>query len=51
VLHDSSHAVQGAVVFLMFGAGMAAKLVMSRFRSRRAVMAGLGVLLGALAPG
>jgi MFS family permease len=49
VLHESSHAVQGAIVFLMFGAGTATQLLLSRFNSRRVVMAGLGVFLAALA--
>ncbi|HEY4463059.1 MAG TPA: MFS transporter [Streptosporangiaceae bacterium] len=49
VLHESSHAVQGAIVFLMFGAGTATQLLVSRFNSRRVVMAGLGLFLAALA--
>jgi MFS family permease len=49
VLHDTNHAVQGAIVFLMFGVGTAAQLLLSRFSSRRVVMAGLGVFLAALA--
>jgi MFS family permease len=49
VLHDTNHAVQGAIVFLMFGVGTATQLLLSRFSSRRVVMAGLGVFLAALA--
>jgi MFS family permease len=49
VLHETSHAVQGAIVFLMFGVGTAAQLLLSRFSSRRVVVAGLGLLLAALA--
>ena len=49
VLHDSNHAVQGAVVFLMLAVGTIAQLVLSRFNSRRVVMAGLGLFLAGLA--
>lgn len=49
VLHESSHAVQGGVVFLMLAVGAATQLVLSRFSSRRIVRAGLGLLLAALA--
>ena len=49
VLHDSSHAVQGTIVFLMFGVGTATQLLLSRFSSRRVVVAGLGLFLAALA--
>ena len=49
VLHEGSHAVQGAVVFLLFAVGTATQLVLSRFSSRRVVLAGLGLLLAALA--
>jgi MFS family permease len=49
VLHDSNHAVQGAVVFLMLAVGTIAQLVLSRFNSRRVVMAGLALFLAGLA--
>jgi MFS family permease len=49
VLHEDNHAVQGAVVFLLFAAGTAIQLVLSRFPSRRVMVAGLGLLLPALA--
>src|SRR6266699_1820411 len=50
VLHEDNHAVQGAVVFLLFAAGTAIQLLLSRFPSRRIMVAGLGLLLPALAP-
>jgi MFS family permease len=49
VLHETSHAVQGGVVFLMLAVGAATQLLLSRFNSRRVVLAGLGLLLAALA--
>ena len=49
VLHEDSHAVQGAVVFLLFAVGTAAQVLLSRFPSRGVIVAGLGVLLAALA--
>jgi len=49
VLHESSHAVQGAVVFLMLAVGTVTQLLLSRFNSRRVVMAGLVLFLAALA--
>ena len=49
VLHEDNHAVQGAVVFLLFAAGTAIQLLLSRFPSRRVMVAGLGLLLPALA--
>jgi MFS family permease len=49
VLHDSSHAVQGGVVFLMLAVGTVTQLVVSRFNSRRVVTTGLGLFLAALA--
>jgi MFS family permease len=48
VLHEHSHAVQGAVVFLLFAVGTLTQLVASRFPSRPVVVAGLGLLLAAL---
>jgi MFS family permease len=49
VLHERSHAVQGAVVFLMLAVGTVTQLLLSRFASRPVVMAGLGLFLAALA--
>jgi len=49
VLHQNSHAVQGAVVFLMFAVGTVTQVALSRFSSRRVVLAGLGLFLVALA--
>jgi MFS family permease len=48
-LHEHNHAVQGAVVFLLFGVGTLTQLLASRLSSRRVVVAGLGLLLAALA--
>jgi MFS family permease len=47
VLHQGSHAVQGAVVFGIFAVGAATQVALSRF-SQRVVLAGLGLLLVAL---
>ena len=49
VLHQSSHAVQGAVVFLLLAVGAITQLLVARFNSRRVVMAGLALFLVALA--
>ena len=49
VLHEGSHAVQGAVVFLLMAVGTVTQLLLSRFSSRRVVLAGLGLFLAALA--
>jgi MFS family permease len=49
VLHESSHAVQGGVVFLMLGVGTVTQLVLARFSSRRVVTAGLVLFLAGLA--
>ncbi len=49
VLHQGNHAVQGAVVFGMFGVGTITQMALSRFSSRRVVLAGLGLFLAALA--
>src|ERR1700736_3105970 len=49
VLHESSHAVQGGVVFLMLAVGTVSQVLLSRFNSRRVVMVGLGLFLAALA--
>ena len=49
VLHERSHAVQGGVVFLLMAVGTVTQLLLSRFSSRRVVLAGLGLFLAALA--
>jgi MFS family permease len=49
VLHDTSHAVAGAVVFLAFGVGAVTQLAGSRLPSRPVMLAGLAVFLAALA--
>ncbi len=49
VLHQGSHLVQGAVVFGMFAVGTVTQVALSRFASRRVVLAGLGLFLVALA--
>jgi len=48
-LHQGSHATQGAVVFLLFAVGTVTQVTLSRFNSRRVVLAGLSVFLVALA--
>ena len=47
-LHEPNHAVQGAVVFGLLAVGTVTQLVLSRFGSRRVMMAGLGLFLAAL---
>ena len=49
VLHQGSHAIQGAVVFGMFAVGTMTQVLLSRFPSRRVVLAGLGLFLVSLA--
>jgi MFS family permease len=49
ILHQNNHAVQGGVVFLLLAVGTLTQLALARFNSRRVVMAGLAVLLAALA--
>jgi MFS family permease len=49
VLHDTSHAVAGAVVFLAFAVAACTQLAGSRLPSRPVMLAGLGVFLAALA--
>jgi MFS family permease len=49
VMHQGSHAVQGGVVFLLLAVGSVTQLLLSRFNSRRVVMAGLALFLAALA--
>jgi MFS family permease len=48
VLHDSSHATAGAVVFLAFGVGAVTQVAGSRLPSRPVMLAGLMVFLAAL---
>ncbi len=48
-LHQGSHAVQGAVVFLLLAVGTVTQVALSRFSSGRVVLAGLGLFLAALA--
>jgi MFS family permease len=47
-LHETSRAVQGAVVFGVFALGAATQVAVFRFSSRRIVLAGLGLFLVAL---
>jgi MFS family permease len=47
-LHQGSHAVQGAVVFLLLAVAAATQVAVSRLRSSQVVLAGLGALLVAL---
>jgi MFS family permease len=48
-LHQGSHAVQGAVVFLLLAVGAVTQVAASRLRSRRLILAGLVLFLAALA--
>jgi MFS family permease len=48
-LHENSHAVQGAVVFLLLAVGTVTQVLLARFNSRRVVLSGLGLFLAALA--
>ncbi len=48
-LHEGSHALQGAVVFLLLATGTITQVALSRFSRRRVVLAGLGLFLAALA--
>ena len=49
VLHQDSHAVQGAVVFLLLAVGTVTQVMLSRLSSRRVTLAGLGLFVAALA--
>ena len=49
VLHQGSHAVQGAAVFGLFAIGTITQVALSRLGSRPVVLAGLGLFLVALA--
>ena len=48
-LHQGSHAVQGAVVFLLLAVGAVTQVALSRFNSSRVILAGLSMFLVALA--
>ena len=48
VMHEQSHAIQGAVVFGMFAAGTLTQLLAFRVSSRGVVLAGLGLFLAGL---
>ncbi|HLK79271.1 MAG TPA: MFS transporter, partial [Streptosporangiaceae bacterium] len=48
-LHQGSHAVQGAVVFLIFAVGAGTQTALSRFSGPRVVLGGLILFLAALA--
>jgi len=48
VLHETSHAVEGAVAFAIFAVGTGTQVALARFDSRRVVLAGLGLFLVAL---
>jgi predicted MFS family arabinose efflux permease len=48
-LHQGSHAVQGAVVFLLLAVGTATQVALSRFSSRRVILFGLILFVAALA--
>ena len=48
-LHQGSHAVQGAVVFLLLAVGAVTQVAASRFDGRRVVPAGLSLFVAALA--
>jgi len=48
VLHQRSHLLQGAVVFLIFAVAAATQVGLSRFSGRPLVLGGLGLLLAAL---
>ncbi len=45
VLHERSHAVAGATVFLMFGVATLTQVVLRRFQGRGAVLVGLGLMM------
>jgi MFS family permease len=48
VLHETSHAIQGSVVFGAFALGAVTQVAVFRLSSRRVVLAGLGLFLVAL---
>jgi MFS family permease len=48
-LHQGSHAVQGAVVFLLLAVGAVIQVAVARLRSRRVMLAGLSLFVAALA--
>jgi MFS family permease len=48
VLHQGSHAIQGAVVFLIFAIGTITQIALVHISGRRIALAGLGLLLASL---
>jgi MFS family permease len=48
-LHQGSHAVQGAVVFLLLAVGTVTQVALARFSRHRVIVAGLALLVAALA--
>ena len=48
MLHQGSHAVQGAIVFALLAVGTVTQVALSRFPSRRVVLAGLAIFLAGL---
>jgi MFS family permease len=48
VLHQDSHAVQGAIVFALLAVGAVTQVTLSRFPSRQVVLAGLAIFLAGL---
>jgi MFS family permease len=48
-LHQGSHAVQGAIVFLLLAVAAVTQITVARFSSSRVILAGLGLFLAALA--
>jgi MFS family permease len=49
VLHERNHAVQGVIVFVLFGAATVTQLLLARFNSRPVILFGLATFLVALA--
>jgi MFS family permease len=49
VLHEHNHAVQGVIVFVLFGTATVTQLLLARFNSRPVILFGLATFLVALA--
>ena len=47
-LHQGSHAVQGAIVFLLLAVGTVSQVALARFSRRRVILAGLSLFVAAL---
>jgi MFS family permease len=47
-LHQGSHAVQGAIVFLLLAVGTVTQVALARFSRRRVILAGLSLFVAAL---